>query len=219
MVTRAANVIFSVAGLIVLSPVFLILSVAIVFDSGMPVFFRQPRVGRNGRPFFLFKFRSMRSDPTGNRITRAGDARITRVGKFLRKYKLDELPQLWNVLNGDMSLVGPRPEVAAFVDLTNPVWRRVLSVRPGITDLATLLYRNEEELLAGARDVEAEYRQNILPNKLAVNLEYLGVRNPWTDLKLVFLTIWYSFAPARLNEDRIRSLLLSHQSFTNEKFL
>jgi lipopolysaccharide/colanic/teichoic acid biosynthesis glycosyltransferase len=176
-------------------------------------------VGRHGKSFFLFKFRSMRSDPKGNRITSSGDSRITSVGKFLRKYKLDELPQLWNVLNGDMSLVGPRPEVAAFVDLTNPVWRRVLSVRPGITDLATLLYRNEEELLAGARDVEAEYRQNILPNKLAVNLEYLGVRNPWTDLKLVFLTIWYSLLPVRLNEERIRSLLLSHQSLSNEKLL
>jgi lipopolysaccharide/colanic/teichoic acid biosynthesis glycosyltransferase len=210
--TRAANVAFSVAGLVVLSPVFFILAVAIVLDSGWPVFFRQSRVGRDGRLFSLLKFRSMRTDPSGDQITRSGDDRITGVGRFLRKYKLDELPQLWNVVNGDMSLVGPRPEVVAFVDLTNPVWQRVLSVRPGITDLATLLYRNEEELLAGARDVEAEYRQRILPNKLAVNLEYLGVRNPWIDLKLVLLTIGYSFVPARLNAQRIRRLLLSQQS-------
>jgi lipopolysaccharide/colanic/teichoic acid biosynthesis glycosyltransferase len=210
--TRAANIAFSVAGLIVLAPVFLILSVAIVVDSGRPVFFRQWRVGRNGKSFTLLKFRSMRTDPTGNRITRSGDDRITTVGRFLRRFKLDELPQLWNVLNGDMSLVGPRPEVAAFVDLTDPVWQKVLSVRPGITDLATLLYRDEEELLAGARDVEVEYRQKILPNKLAVNLEYLGVRNPWTDFKLVLLTIWYIFMPARLDAERIRSLLLSQTS-------
>jgi lipopolysaccharide/colanic/teichoic acid biosynthesis glycosyltransferase len=210
--TRAANVAFSVAGLVVLSPVFFILAAAIVLDSGWPVFFRQSRVGRNGRLFFLLKFRSMRTDPSGNRITRFGDDRITGVGRFLRKYKLDELPQLWNVVNGDMSLVGPRPEVAAFVELTDPVWQSVLSVRPGITDLATLLYRNEEELLAGARDVEAEYRQRILPNKLAVNLEYLGVRNPWIDFKLVLLTIGYSFVPARLNAQRIRRLLLTKQS-------
>jgi lipopolysaccharide/colanic/teichoic acid biosynthesis glycosyltransferase len=209
---RAANIAFSVAGLIVLAPVFLILSVAIVVDSGRPVFFRQWRVGRNGKSFTLLKFRSMRTDPTGNRITRSGDDRITTVGRFLRRFKLDELPQLWNVLNGDMSLVGPRPEVAAFVDLTDPVWQKVLSVRPGITDLATLLYRDEEELLAGARDVEVEYRQKILPNKLAVNLEYLGVRNPWTDFKLVLLTIWYIFMPARLDAERIRSLLLSQTS-------
>lgn len=206
---RLVNMTVAALGLTIFAPLFAVIAVAIAWNSGMPVFFRQPRVGRYGKTFLLVKFRSMRTGHVGNRITGAGDDRITSVGRFIRKYKLDELPQLWNVLNGEMSLVGPRPEVALFVDMSDPVWRIVLSVRPGITDLATLLYRNEERLLAGAGDLEAEYRQKILPDKLAANLEYLRVRNCWKDLKLVVLTLWCIIMPTRLDANRIRRQLYS----------
>jgi lipopolysaccharide/colanic/teichoic acid biosynthesis glycosyltransferase len=207
MLARAANVVLSAAGLAIISPLLAVIAAAIVIDSGFPVFFRQPRVGRFGKSFLLIKFRSMRRSVPGSRITGASDRRITRVGRMLRNYKLDELPQLWNVLKGEMSLVGPRPEVAPFVELSDPAWRTLLSVRPGITDLASLLYRDEEKLLAGASDVEAEYREKILPDKLATNLEYLRARNPWTDCKLILLTLWYSLVPVPIDPQRIRKLL------------
>src|SRR6266542_2172591 len=157
------------AGLVIGSPVLLCVSAAIALEDGLPILFRQTRVGRHGKQFKLLKFRSMRTGVAGARITSGADNRITRTGRILRKYKLDELPQLWNVLKGDMGLIGPRPEVPPFVDLSDAAWMAVLAVRPGITDLATLLYRDEERLLAQAGNTEEFYRNTILPAKLALN--------------------------------------------------
>lgn len=191
-------------GMLVLMPVFAGLALLIVWDDGLPVLFSQTRVGRSGRPFRIWKFRTMRRDSHGGVITAAGDARVTRAGAVLRRSKLDELPQLFNVLKGDMSLVGPRPEVAEHVQLEAPMWQAVLQVRPGITDLASLLYRNEEELLAAAGDPNALYRESVLPAKLLLNLKYLQSRSFWLDLKLILLTICYSLLPQRFDPDLVR---------------
>jgi len=176
-------------GLVLLAPALALIALAIVLEDGFPVLFRQTRVGRGGRPFRLVKFRSMRVGVAGTRITAGRDPRVTRVGRWLRRRKVDELPQLWNVLTGDLSLVGPRPEIPPFVDTEDPVWRAVLEVRPGITDLASLQFRREEEMLAGAADAERYYRETILPPKLALNLEYIRSRTFWGDLKLIARTL------------------------------
>jgi lipopolysaccharide/colanic/teichoic acid biosynthesis glycosyltransferase len=191
------------AALVLLSPVFAVVAAAIVVDGGLPVLFRQKRVGKEGREFTLLKFRSMRADLSGAQITAGRDARITRVGLFIRKYKLDELPQFWNVIQGDMSLVGPRPELPAFVDLRDPLWREVLSVRPGITDLATLAYHDEQELLAGVEDVEQYYRRYILPIKLQLNIEYIHKRSFYLDVKVLFLTLFCSLFPRAIGPREI----------------
>ena len=162
------------AGLLFLMPVLAALALVILWDDGPPVFFRQIRVGRKGKLFHIWKFRTMRAGSQGSVITAAGDGRITRAGAALRRYKLDELPQLFNVLKGDMGLVGPRPEVPEHVQLEAPIWQAVLQVRPGVTDLATLLYRDEEKLLATSRDPNAFYRQSVLPAKLVLNLGSLS---------------------------------------------
>jgi len=145
------------------APVFGLLAAAILLESGTPVIFRQIRVGRYGVPFTIYRFRSMYADTDGAAITRRNESRITPLGRILRTLKLDELPQLWNVLKGDMALVGPRPEVPKFVNLAEPTWQTVLSVRPGLTDQATLRYRDEERLLEHAADVESYYRDEVLP--------------------------------------------------------
>jgi lipopolysaccharide/colanic/teichoic acid biosynthesis glycosyltransferase len=137
----------------------------------------------------------MRVDHSGPAITAAGGGRVTKVGRWLRAYKLDELPQLWNVLRGEMSLVGPRPEVRRYVDERDPVWQRVLSVRPGITDLATLVYRNEEQLLGEAEEPERFYREQVLPEKLRLNLRYLELSSLARDWRLLVLTVGYSLWP------------------------
>jgi lipopolysaccharide/colanic/teichoic acid biosynthesis glycosyltransferase len=196
---RVLNVMCAAAGLICLLPVFAGLALAVIVDNGPPVFFRQTRIGKNGRPFRIWKFRTMCVGSLGSVITAAGDGRITRVGAVLRRWKLDELPQLFNVLTGDMSLVGPRPEVAEYVRLELPMWQAVLQVRPGITDLASLLYRNEEKLLGAAHDPNAFYRESVLPAKLLLNLAYLRSRSFWLDLRLIVLTIWYSLHPDRFD--------------------
>jgi lipopolysaccharide/colanic/teichoic acid biosynthesis glycosyltransferase len=186
----------------------LLIGLAVKVQDGGPVFFRQLRVGRHGSLFTLLKFRSMRIANQGAAITRSGDARITAVGRLLRKYKLDELPQLWNVVRGDMSLIGPRPEVPRFVEAGDPVWQAVHQVRPGITDLATLVYRDEERILAGFDDPERGYRDSVLPAKLALNLEYLRQRSLVRDLKLLALTIRYSFVRDGFDPDLIRLSIL-----------
>ena len=145
--------------LCMLSPLLVAIALAVLLGSGWPVLFRQTRVGQRGKAFQLLKFRTMRNGKSGPSITARGDSRITGVGRFLRKFKLDELPQLWNVVRGEMSLVGPRPEVPEFVDMNNPVWRSVLQVRPGITDPASIAFRNEEEILAKAADPIAFYEE------------------------------------------------------------
>ena len=193
----------SAAGLLLLSPLLLIAALAVVLEDGLPVFFWQSRVGRNGVFFQLVKLRSMSARARGRKITASGDPRLTRVGRVLRKYKVDELPQLWNVVRGEMSLVGPRPEVPAFVSVNDPIWRAVLQVRPGITDLASLVYRNEEEILGTRSNPEPYYRDVILPAKLALNLRYMQTRTFWRDIKLILLTVRYSFFPARFDSSAI----------------
>src|SRR3974390_2683701 len=172
------------AGLMILMPVFFALAALILWCDGSPVLFSQMRVGYRGKRFRIWKFRTMRADNGGSVITAGGDKRVTRLGAALRKYKLDELPQLFNVLKGDMSLVGPRPEVPEYVQLEAPIWQAGLQVRPGVTDLATLLYRDEEKLLGTSSDPNALYRETVLPAKLVMNLRYLSSRPIRRDLSL-----------------------------------
>ena len=189
---RLFDILASGLGLLVLSPLFLILAVWIPLDSQGPVFYRQTRVGRGGRDFRIFKFRTMRvGADKGSLVTIGGrDPRVTRVGAFLRWLKLDELPQLLNVLIGDMSLVGPRPEVRKYVDLYTPEQSHVLDVRPGMTDAASIKYRNESELLGQVEDPEDYYIHVVMPDKLAINLDYVQNHSFWGDIKLIFKTIW-----------------------------
>ncbi len=177
-------------GLIVLAPVLGVVAIAIAVTSRGPVVFRQQRVGRGGRPFTLYKFRTMRASSSGPQVTSSGDTRVTRVGKLLRKTKLDELPQLLNVLKGDMSFVGPRPEVPQYVNLEDSRWQRVLMAKPGITDPVTIGLRNEEELL-GARqgNVEDYYLTTLQPDKLRGYIEYLETRNWWRDITICLRTV------------------------------
>jgi lipopolysaccharide/colanic/teichoic acid biosynthesis glycosyltransferase len=175
--------------LVLLSPMLLLIGVAVLIENGWPVLFFQTRVGRGGKPFRLVKIRSMRPAVEGRCITSGGDPRVTRVGEILRKFKLDELTQLWNVVRGEMSLVGPRPEIPEFVDLNQPIWKSVLQVRPGITDPVSIAYRNEERLLATAQDPLRFYRETILPDKLKRNVAYLSERSLWRDLKVIFQTL------------------------------
>ena len=188
---RAMDIVISAAALCVLWPVLLLIALAIVVDDPGPVFYRQVRVGRGGRPFRIFKFRTMvvDADKKGLSITVGRDSRITRVGAFLRKTKLDELAQLLNVLCGQMSFVGPRPEVPRYVELYTPYQRQVLLVRPGITDYASIAYRNENDLLAGADDPERMYIETIMPDKIELNMKYLREISPLTDVRLIFHTV------------------------------
>jgi lipopolysaccharide/colanic/teichoic acid biosynthesis glycosyltransferase len=188
-------------------PVLAVLALVIFWDDGQPVLFRQIRVGRKGKPFRIWKFRTMRAGSQGSVITAAGDGRVTRAGAALRRYKLDELPQLFNVLKGDMSLVGPRPEVPEYVQLEAPIWQAVLQVRPGVTDLATLLYRNEEKLLATSGDPNTFYRKSVLPAKLDLNRGYILSRTFKRDLQLIYLTIRYSLFPGQFDSNFIRRTL------------
>lgn len=177
-------------GLVCLSPLFLVLAVWIKCDSKGPVFYRQVRVGRNNKDFRLFKFRSMRpdSDKLGLITVGGHDPRVTRSGYYIRKYKLDEFPQLINVFKGDMSLVGPRPEVRKYVNIYTPEQMHVLDVRPGITSLASIRYRNENDILAEAEDPDRCYIEKIMPEKIAIDMEYVDKASLWTDIKLIFST-------------------------------
>lgn len=192
MARRALDVLASLVGLVLLSPVFAAVAVAIAATSPGPAFFRQVRVGRGGEPFRIYKFRSMRVDAEafGGQLTVGGDPRVTRVGAFLRASKIDELPQLINVLVGDMSLVGPRPEVPRYVALYTPEQRRVLAVRPGITDPASIHYRDEAAVLARAEDPERAYVDEVMPHKLAINLAYLDRRTLASDVGVILATLW-----------------------------
>jgi lipopolysaccharide/colanic/teichoic acid biosynthesis glycosyltransferase len=188
---RIIDLAASVLGILVLSPLFVVIALLIKLGAPGPVFYRAVRVGKDGAPFRIYKFRSMvvGADKSGPGITTADDRRITRVGQFLRKTKLDELPQLINVLRGEMSLIGPRPEDPRYIMYYTPVQRQVLRVRPGITSPASLLYRDEALLLTGA-DWEQTYITRIMPQKLALELTYLQQRNLVTDLRLIVLTLW-----------------------------
>ena len=188
---RAMDIVLSACALAVLCPLLLLIALAILIDDPGPVFYRQVRVGRNGKTFRIFKFRSMvmDADKKGLAITVGRDSRITRVGAVLRKTKLDELAQLLNVLLGQMSFVGPRPEVPKYVELYTPYQRQVLLVRPGITDYASIAYRNENDLLAGAPNPEAMYIEQIMPDKIELNMKYLREISPLADIRLILKTI------------------------------
>ena len=194
---RALDITCSAIGLLVLSPMLLAVAVLVKLSSKGPVFYSQGRVGRDGRIFQILKFRSMKGGPNRNGpvITSAGDGRVTPAGRLLRWSKMDELPQLWNVLTGDMSLVGPRPEHPKYVKNYTDEQRRVLAVRPGITDIASIVYRNEEAMLAQGSDPEWFYHEVILPHKLSLNLEYVADISLLRDLRLILETIKSLFAP------------------------
>lgn len=187
---RLFDILISGLGLLALSPLFVIVAVWIKIDSRGPVFYRQTRVGKGNKDFHLLKFRSMVSDADKSGLLTVGghDSRVTRAGYFIRKYKLDELPQLINVFLGDMSLVGPRPEVRKYVDMYTPEQLHVLDIRPGITDAASIKYRNENDLLAAADNPEQYYIDVIMPDKLRINLEYVAHHSLIGDLKLIFDT-------------------------------
>lgn len=191
MAVRAFDVAAAAIGLVVMSPVFAVVAIAIAASSPGPILFRQVRVGRNGVPFEILKFRTMRRDAErlGGQLTPGGDSRITSVGRILRATKVDELPQLINVLRGEMALVGPRPEVPRYVAMYSPEQRRVLEAVPGITDPASIRYRNEGEILAAADDPEAVYVREIMPHKLELNIAYLERRTFWSDVGVIFATL------------------------------
>ena len=189
---RIFDILVSGIGLLCLSPLLLIVAIWIKLDSPGPVFYRQVRVGRYNKDFRIFKFRSMRiGSDKGSLVTIGGrDPRITRSGYFIRKFKIDELPQLINVLVGDMSLLGPRPEVRHYVNYWTPEQMHVLDVRPGITDPASIKYRNENELLAQAEDPEKYYIEVIMQEKIRLYLDYVNKSSFWYDLKIIFHTFW-----------------------------
>jgi lipopolysaccharide/colanic/teichoic acid biosynthesis glycosyltransferase len=191
MAKRCFDILFSLSGLILLSPVFILLSIIILLDSKGGIFYKQFRVGKNGVDFKLYKFRSMRigSDVKGLLTIGGRDSRITKSGYFIRKYKLDELPQLINVFIGDMSLVGPRPEVRKYVELYNKEQLKVLTIKPGITDYASIQYSNENDILSQSQDPEKTYIDVVMPDKLKLNLRYINEIGVITDLKIIFKTI------------------------------
>jgi len=187
---RQAEAAIALAGLVMVAPLIALAAIAVAVTSRGPVIFRQKRMGRKGRPFTMYKLRTMRVTNSGPQVTAGDDVRVTPVGKFLRKTKLDELPELWNVLKGDMSLIGPRPEVPRYIDLEDPVWRLVLEARPGIADPMTLRLRNEEALLVEVEgDRERFYLETLVPFKLEGYLDYLQARSWRSDLKVLWQTV------------------------------
>jgi lipopolysaccharide/colanic/teichoic acid biosynthesis glycosyltransferase len=191
MFKRLFDKIFSCLGVCTLAPLFLFVAILIKFEDRSPVFYRGVRVGQYGRPFRVFKFRTMGVDAEnrGASSTSDDDPRITRIGKWLRKYKLDELPQLINVLRGEMSFVGPRPEVKKFTDLFTEEERAILTVRPGITDWASIWNPDEGGLLQGSLDPDQDYLEKIRPEKIRLQLKYVRERSFLTDLKIIFQTL------------------------------
>ena len=188
---RLFDIICSCAGLIILFVPFILIGIFIMLDSRGGIFYKQLRVGKDNVDFYLFKFRSMRTDSDKKGLLTVGgnDSRITKIGRFIRKYKIDELPQLLNVVLGDMSLVGPRPEVRKYVEMYSLEQKAVLLVKPGVTDYASIEYRNENEILGRAENPELTYINEIMPAKLKLNLKYIQEKSFMTDLKIIFRTI------------------------------
>jgi len=183
------DVLASILGLVAVSPILAVAALAVRLTSAGPILFRQLRLGQHGRPFEILKFRSMSTGLAGPSVTSGGDARVTAVGRVLRRSKIDELPQLWNVLVGDMSLVGPRPELKEFVELFEADYARILSVRPGITDYAAVEYRDEEAVLAASADPQAAYVKEVLPAKIKLYHRYLEEMSMKTDVTLLLRTL------------------------------
>ncbi len=196
---RLFDIVFSFLGLIFLSWLFVIIALAVGLTSKGGVFYKQKRVGRHNKDFVLYKFRSMKVDSDKKSLITIGnrDSRITSVGYFIRKYKLDELPQLLNVFKGDMSFVGPRPEVRYYVDMYTDDQKKVLDFRPGITDPASIAYRNENELLSTKDNPKEYYIQVVMPDKIRINLQYQAKRTFFSDIKIIFLTIFPSNQPLK----------------------
>lgn len=193
---RWIEVCLAACGLVVVAPLLGVAALMVKLSSPGPVLFRQARVGRHGRVFTLLKLRSMRVSGKGPGVTAAGDTRITAAGRLMRKLKIDELPELWNVVSGDLALVGPRPEVPQYVEATDPLWAAVLAARPGITDPVTLRLRNEEELMALGPEPESFYRGVLQPVKLRGYVAYLERRTWWTDVVVLAETVLSVIAPA-----------------------
>lgn len=191
MIKRLFDIFFSAMGLLTLFPFFLLIALLIKIDSRGSVFYKQERIGRNGKPFMMIKFRTMKTDSDSKGLLTIGskDPRVTKVGYYLRKFKIDELPQLINVFQGDMSFVGPRPEVKKYVDLYNIEQMEVLSVRPGITDYASIEYRDESTLLAESANPEEFYISTVMPAKLNINLAYINNRSIFKDITIILKTI------------------------------
>lgn len=189
---RLFDITASFFGIIILSPLLIFIGLWVGLSSKGGVFYKQIRVGKNNEDFKLYKFRSMRvnSDKQGLLTVGSKDSRITKAGYFIRKYKIDELPQLFNVLKGDMSFVGPRPEVRRYVDLYSKEQMKVLSVRPGITDPASIKYRNENDILSSQSNPEEYYIQHIMPDKLKINIDYINTQTFIKDIKIIFQTIF-----------------------------
>lgn len=192
-------------GLLILSPILLITALLLRLLDGAPILFKQERIGRGGRPFRILKFRTMKVNNSGPQITVAGDSRVTRTGRFLRKTKFDEFPQLINVMKGEMSFVGPRPEVAKYVSLYSAKDREILDLTPGITDPASLIYSNESEILGLQADPEKYYVDVIMPHKIAINRAYAGEANFVTDIKMILYTILHGFGFKLAYLDRINA--------------
>ncbi len=194
-IPRPIEAILAVGALIVFVPVLLLVAILIKISDRGPVLFIQRRIGVGGREFRLYKFRTMRSSVAGSLVTAATDKRITRLGKMLRRTKLDELPELWNIIRGEMSFVGPRPEVPDFVDLNDPLWMEILKARPGLTDPVTLKLRNEEILLSNVADKEAYYREVLQPYKMKGYANFVQKRSWKADLKIIYKTVKLVIVP------------------------
>ena len=199
MTKRCFDIVVAFTGLVLCSPILLLVAALIKLENDGPVFFCQERVGKDFKLFQLLKFRTMcvNAEVGGRRITVEGDSRVTKIGQWLRATKADELPQLWNVLRGEMSIVGPRPEVAEYVDLFRDDYQEILSVRPGITDISSILFRRESELLATAEDPVREYIDIILPQKIRLSSEYIRKRSTLGDIYLLWQTVWVICFPNR----------------------
>ena len=202
LLKRTVDLFLGAVILILMSPVLAAVAVAILFESGRPVLFSQVRAGRHFRDFRILKFRTMVVGNRGPAITVAGDKRITRVGAILRKTKLDEVPQFWNVIRGDMSIVGPRPEVPEYVSMFRQRYERILALRPGITDYASIYFRNEEEMLSHSNDPFIEYCERVLPAKLDMADKYLRERSLIRDLRIILLSALVAFGPAAVSRSR-----------------
>jgi lipopolysaccharide/colanic/teichoic acid biosynthesis glycosyltransferase len=204
---RGVDVALATVGLLVVAPLLLAAAAAVKLTSPGPALFRQQRVGRGGRPFTLLKLRTMRTEQGGPSLTAAGDPRVTAVGRLLRRTKVDELPALWNVIKGDLALVGPRPEVPRYVDAADPLWAAVLSVRPGITDPVTLSLRNEETLLAAVDgDREGFYEETLRMYKLLGYLEHLRARSAWSDVRVLAKTLAGVVIPSRVPSPTVEDI-------------
>lgn len=195
---RIFDILFSAMGLICLLPFFILIAILIKVDSSGPILYKQTRIGKSGKEFEIYKFRKMRADigDQGLKITTTNDVRMTKFGKTMKKYKIDELPQLWNVFRGDMSFVGPRPETPNYVEIYDEMQRDILKIKPGITDYASLEYINEGDLLESSPDPDKLYRETLIPKKIEYNLQYIKDMSIKTDLKIIFSTLWETIRQA-----------------------